>query len=70
MSLFTDNMERYWKERKKQDKIRKKGMKIKENIGKIKKKKVKREPNWQHILKEPYCMTKTSRGLKLIRDLK
>jgi hypothetical protein len=51
-------------------KIREKVLKIKENIGKFNKKKVKREPNWTHILKEPYCMTRTSRGLKLIRDLK
>jgi hypothetical protein len=51
-------------------KIKENYEKFKENIGKIKKKKVKIEPNWTHILKEPYCMTRTSRGLKLIRDLK
>ena len=51
-------------------KIREKYRKFKENIGKLKKKNVKIEPCWTHILKEPYCMTRTSRGLKLIKDLK
>jgi hypothetical protein len=51
-------------------KIREKYRKFKENIGKLKKKKIKEEPGWTHILKEPYCMTRTSRGLKLIKDLK
>lgn len=37
---------------------------------KIKKKKQIIEPNWGHILKEPYCMIRTYRGLKQIRALK
>jgi hypothetical protein len=45
-------------------------MKFKENIGKIKKKKVKIEPNWTHILKEPYCMIRTYRGLELKKIVK
>jgi len=45
-------------------------MKIWKKIKNLKKKKQIKEPNWQHILKEPYCMTKTSRGLKLIKELK
>jgi hypothetical protein len=48
-------------------KMREKYRKFKENIGKFNKKKVKMEPGWQHILEEPYCMTRTSRGLKLIK---
>ena len=51
-------------------KIREKYRKFKENIGKFNKKKVKEEQGWQHILEEPYCMIRTSRGLKLIRDPK
>jgi hypothetical protein len=46
-------------------KIRKKVLKIKENTGKIKKKKIKEEPNWTYILKEPYCMIRTYKGLEL-----
>ena len=37
---------------------------------KIKKKKQIIEPNWTHVLKEPFCMIRTYRGLKLIRALK
>jgi len=40
-------------------------MKFKENIGKEKKKIDKIELNWQHVLKEPYYMTRTYRGLMI-----
>ena len=46
-------------------KIRENYRKFKENIGKLKKKKIKEEPGWRHILEEPYCMTRSSRGLKV-----
>jgi hypothetical protein len=42
-------------------------MKIKEKLRKVKENKVKEDPNWTHILREPYCMIKTYRGLKLVR---
>jgi len=45
-------------------------MKSKKNTGKIKKKEVKEEPNWKHILKEPYYMTRTYRGLELKKRVK
>jgi hypothetical protein len=45
-------------------------MKIWKKIKNLKKKKQIRELNWQHVLKEPYCMIRSYRGLKLIRDLK
>ncbi len=51
-------------------KIRKKLREFKENIGKLKKKKLKEEPGWKHILEEPYCMTRSSRGLKLEKKVK
>jgi hypothetical protein len=51
-------------------KIREKVRKIKENMGKLKKKKVIIEPNWQHVLKEPYYMTRTYRGLKVEKIVK
>ena len=51
-------------------KIREKVRKIKENMGKLKKKKVIIEPNWQHVLKEPYYMTRTYRGLKVEKRVK
>jgi hypothetical protein len=45
-------------------------MKSKENTGKLKKKIEKEEPNWKHILKEPYYMTRTYRGLELKKRVK
>lgn len=51
-------------------KISKKLREFKEKIGKLKKKKVKEEPNWTYILEEPYCMTRSSRGLKLEKKVK
>jgi hypothetical protein len=51
-------------------KIREKVLKNEENMGKLKKKKVIREPNWQHVLKEPYYMTRTYRGLELKKIVK
>jgi hypothetical protein len=51
-------------------KIREKYRKFKENIGKFNKKKVKIELGWKHILKEPYCMTRSSRGLKVEKIVK
>jgi len=45
-------------------------MKIWKKIKNLKKKKQIIEPNWTHVLKEPYCMIRTYRGLKLIRVLK
>jgi hypothetical protein len=51
-------------------KIREKVLKFKENMGKLKKKKQKIEPNWTHVLKEPYCMTRCSRGLRLEKIVK
>jgi hypothetical protein len=45
-------------------------MKIIKKIKNLKKKKLIREPNWTHILKKPYCMIRTYRGLKLIKELK
>ena len=40
-------------------------MKSKENTGKGKKKNADIDPNWKHILKEPYCMIRTYRGLRI-----
>jgi hypothetical protein len=51
-------------------KIREKVLKNEEKIEKLKKKKVIIEPNWQHILKEPYYMTRTYRGLKVEKMVK
>jgi hypothetical protein len=45
-------------------------MKIEKKIKNLKKKNVIREPNWQHILKEPYYMTRTYRGLELKKIVK
>ena len=42
-------------------------MKIKEKLRKIKENKLKAEPGWKHVLKEPYCMIRTYRGLKLVK---
>ena len=46
-------------------KIRDFTMKIRKNTGKEKKKRADIDPNWSHILKEPYCMIKTYRGLRI-----
>lgn len=40
-------------------------MKSKEKYRKIKKKRAEIEPGWKHILKEPYCMIRTYRGLMI-----
>lgn len=45
-------------------------MKIKENTGKIKKKRAEIDPNWKHVLKEPYCMIRTYRGLRIGKRVK
>lgn len=45
-------------------------MKSKENNGKGKKKKADIDPNWKHILKEPYCMIRTYRGLMVGKRVK
>ena len=42
-------------------------MKSKEKYRKEKEKKEKEELGWKHILKEPYCMIRTYRGLELIK---
>ena len=45
-------------------------MKSKENIGKGKKRVQKEELNWKHILKEPYYMTRSYRGLMVKKRVK
>ena len=40
-------------------------MNFKEKYGKKKENKQKEELNWQHILKEPYYITRTYRGLEV-----
>jgi hypothetical protein len=45
-------------------------MKFKEKYGKKKEKKEKEEPNWQHVLREPYYITRTYRGLKVEKIVK
>ena len=45
-------------------------MKSKEKYRKKKEKKEKEEPNWHHVLKEPYYMTRTYRGLELKKRVK
>lgn len=42
-------------------------MKIKEKLRKLKENRLKSEPNWNHILKEPYCMIRSYGGLKLVK---
>ena len=50
--------------------LEEKYMKIEKKIKNLKKKNVIREPNWTHILKEPYCMVRTYRGLELKKIVK
>ena len=45
-------------------------MKTKEKYRKNKEKKEKEEPNWKHVLKEPYYMTRTYRGLEVKKRVK
>jgi len=45
-------------------------VKNKEKIQKNKKKIAKIDPNWSHILQEPYCMIRTYRGLVLVKKKK
>jgi len=45
-------------------------MKSKEKYRKIKKKIADIEPGWDHILKEPYCMIRTYRGLMIGKRVK
>ena len=45
-------------------------MKSEKKYGKEKEKKEKEEPNWQCILKEPYYMTRTYRGLEVKKRVK
>ena len=40
-------------------------MKSKEKPRKINKKGAEIDPNWNHILQEPYCMIRTYRGLRI-----
>jgi hypothetical protein len=51
-------------------KIREKVRKIKEKYGKKKEKEEKEEQGWQHILKEPYYMTRSYRGLEVKKRVK
>ena len=45
-------------------------MKSKEKYRKKKEKIEKEEPGWRHVLKEPYYMTRTYRGLELKKRVK